>query len=423
MKASDIIKRARGMADVENSSFISWDDEISSLNESWKDIYAYLCESDDDYFVKEIELTEKTQIDELEWEWDLPADLFKLRTVDYKSGASATWIAAEKFNLNNRNEYVGVKYRFKQDKLWVLGNPDRIKISYYPAPELIQHPSPGSYPFEFSLVDTRFISDHWCARNQKSVIQAEDSVIQRWDENNDTPEILYDGATDAKYPLSYKNKIFFVDSGSLWQLDLDGQVSEIVVDVDETKRPGLMDDSLFIPLLTGMYILDLVTGETSTTATAYDCYFNVSGIEYYLIDDDLYKDGAVLVSGGVTHMSYPFYTQRSNIYILDEDDNSSLWRLNSDGGQAGEDWMIFSNPDTGSISTIGSQKDYDFSYPQNIVPEIMSFSCAVDFKIKSSGDPSMLKARLGELWNRFESTINRDYYAVQKIDNVYNRRW
>lgn len=423
MKASEIVKRARGIAAIENSSFINYDDESSSLNESWKDVYAYLTDSSDDYFVKEEELTDRTELDEYEYEYELPTDFFKLRTVDYKDGTQSDWKPADKFNLNNRNyNTLGVMYRFKQNKLWVLGNPTQVRISYYPAPDFITHPAPGSYEFEFSVDETADIAEHWCAKNQTSLIQAQDNLIVRWDENSETSTILYDGATDAVYPMVYKNKIFFIDSGEIFRLDLDGSVTSLDTDVVTSFRPSLVGDVLYYNTVTGLTSIDLVTGTTTAFAVAYDCYYTDGLKEYYIDGGDLEVDGTVLVSGGVTYFSYPFYTQRSVIYSLDADDNSTIWRDGYDGGHAGNEWMIIADPDTGSLSTIGSQIDYNFDYPQNIVPEIMSFSMAVDFKIKSEADPGVIKARLNELWTRFNSTVNRDSYEVQSIKNVYSGR-
>ena len=39
MKTSEIIKRAQQIADLENSSFISWAENVNLLNEAFRDIF------------------------------------------------------------------------------------------------------------------------------------------------------------------------------------------------------------------------------------------------------------------------------------------------------------------------------------------------------------------------------------------------
>lgn len=52
--------------------------------------------------------------------------------------------------------------------------------------------------------------------------------------------------------------------------------------------------------------------------------------------------------------------------------------------------------------------DYDFGYPSNLMPEIMAYECAVDFRAKGEKDVAALAVRLAGLWERFKSSIKRD---------------
>ena len=53
--ASDIIKKARIAADLVNSDFIDWYEEVSLLNDSYQSLYQDLVEINDPSFVKVLE--------------------------------------------------------------------------------------------------------------------------------------------------------------------------------------------------------------------------------------------------------------------------------------------------------------------------------------------------------------------------------
>ena len=50
----DIVNRATQLADLENSDFISWNENINLLNESWQKIYQQLIDNGDKTFIKEL---------------------------------------------------------------------------------------------------------------------------------------------------------------------------------------------------------------------------------------------------------------------------------------------------------------------------------------------------------------------------------
>jgi hypothetical protein len=74
--------------------------------------------------------------------------------------------------------------------------------------------------------------------------------------------------------------------------------------------------------------------------------------------------------------------------------------------------------------------NYDFTYPNNIVPEIMAWRSAIDYRVKQGADVTMHLMKLGHptnasegpavgLWARFEQSIRRDEYQVERIRNAY----
>jgi hypothetical protein len=85
----------------------------------------------------------------------------------------------------------------------------------------------------------------------------------------------------------------------------------------------------------------------------------------------------------------------------------------------------------GQLLGIDATVDYNFSFPNNLVPEIMAYQSAVDYRAKQKQDTTELKMRLGHptggegpsigLWQRFETSIKRDEYQPNRIRNAYPR--
>jgi hypothetical protein len=63
--------------------------------------------------------------------------------------------------------------------------------------------------------------------------------------------------------------------------------------------------------------------------------------------------------------------------------------------------------------------DYDFSYPNNLVPEIMAYQSAIDYRAKQKQDTDELKEKLAGKWQTFGSMIRRDDYLPTRMRNAY----
>ena len=148
MLASEIILRARHVADLPSSLFIDHNNELASLNESWKDIYAALLENDDDYYLSETTLTLSSLYAVAgttnEYLLPLPSDCSRIRYVDYSG--TMDWLPMLKFNLSMKdNQPASPYYRIKGAYLWVIGAsvPSTglsVKIGYYPKQATITCP-------------------------------------------------------------------------------------------------------------------------------------------------------------------------------------------------------------------------------------------------------------------------------------------
>jgi len=91
--ASQLITRALGISDLVNATNITQNDKVNSLNESYKDLYNLILDSDDDYYVTEtvIAITSAmlntTSIGQyFEYNVPVPSDAMRIRYIDYING-------------------------------------------------------------------------------------------------------------------------------------------------------------------------------------------------------------------------------------------------------------------------------------------------------------------------------------------------
>ena len=115
---------------------------------------------------------------------------------------------------------------------------------------------------------------------------------------------------------------------------------------------------------------------------------------------------------------------------------SDIGQVVYDINQVPATWIVptlkSSNPYQQLLGVDGTV-NYNFSYPNNLAPEIMAWRSAVDYRTKQGSDITMHLLKLGNptnasegnasgLWARFEQTIRRDDYKVERIRNAYSDR-
>ena len=156
MVGSDIIARALSIADLTNAGSITAADQLNSLQETYNDINHILIDSDDDYYLNEVIQNVTSAMaapngNANEYLVPLPADMFKLRYVDYNVGQTGqVWQRMDRFTLAEKNYNAGRPiYRMKNSNLWLIGMPTgnlQVRIGYYPPPVTVTLLTDFSYP-------------------------------------------------------------------------------------------------------------------------------------------------------------------------------------------------------------------------------------------------------------------------------------
>jgi hypothetical protein len=482
-KASQVIDRARSLSDLPQAKFISHSDELDSLNDSWRDKYQRLIDSTDDYYVTNVTLTitNATLVAGTAYEFliPLPSDFYKLRFLDYNSGPSQ-WVPMKKFPLSMKDYNTGEPYyRLQGANLWViwggynLANTS-IKIGYYPPPVSVTCPQK---PLEYGTSYTRDLfagvtAPCYAPAAQTMVyVYGATFIIKAESVSNITvtsPVSLFTESAAVTNIVYYKGTLYWIRGGLIWYKPT-GLAAAFTAPNQATTPSGVIcfyiaSNTIYYTTATQIRSCDLTGGtDALVNATA-----NVTSV-VVIGPTVIYRTTASIVgtlvptttmyASGIAKVTGDGGSS-NQFFLLDNAGNTRRVTFNvttaaivtddivdthaADIGQVSYD--IGQTPNTWIIPTLKTENnyqqllgvdgsvDYTFTYPNNIVPEIMAYQSAIDYRSKRQEDPTLLVARLGNpssppnepatgLWERFERVLRRDDYSAETIRNDYDFGW
>ena len=450
MTASQIIARARSLADFPNAQFISYQDQLKSVKDSFKDVYEFLIQNDDDYFLNEIvgsltsAMLSPSQVNGNEWWYPLPADFKSIRYVDYQ--AQGLWSPVYKFPLNSRGSSPSdLMYRIRDNNLWIVGGlyvgtGTQIRIGYYPVIPTVTLPD-ADQVFGTSWGNTNIsnINSFDFAPSAQTYYTMfyiyNGTSIYAESQTNNTVSVPYGnsiGTATASFLNYYKGSLYFISGGNIWSAVATlsaGQTSGTFTAASITTSGSITSIGVFNNLI---YFTDASNIKTATlggggvatllavTSATYPNYLSQWNDTFYI------KGGAVL---GITTATLPLsYTvtqlqsDSKNLYALDSTYNlhklapttltnatfgvgfsdniirtdvltvgpwgSANQRQIGSTPPWSEGWLPVFAKEGQEFFAMSDQVDYSFSYPNDFMTQVLEYQCAVDFKVKQDPDSS-----------------------------------
>lgn len=423
MKASEIIERARSLADLQTSKAVTYSDEKNSLNEAYRLVYNKLCDSDDDFFLNDFSISNLAAYSTAmpyNYEVPLPADFYKLRTVSYSW--QGQWYPMSRTPLNMRNVNTSEPmYRLKNNVLWITCGSttqvSEVKIGYYPPPAIASVPDVPS-SFGLSLSPASQIDVTHTAPNADTLYVASGNTIISYMRNKTGSTLVYTGAAGISRPVYYKGYLFFFEGSDLNRLDIVS-LSISTVRFSATLAPFTVQDDIIYYVASGNTYSNSILGGSETTlfpGEARTCMYKLGSSSYAYIKGGNYEIDGV-IQHAASFLSYPYYVYGDSTYNTD----GTLFALNIQIGNIWNSRAVAVNALSRDIGTISTATDTQFSFPTNVLYEILSYQAASDFKRKYEEVSADLEAKLAQLWDAFtHSVIRRDEYKPEKIQNVYN---
>lgn len=156
---SDVITYGMQLADVPSTSFYSSAEQLASVQLAWKQMYSFLCEQDDDYFLTSTYFTNASFTADTNRQnvyiYTLPADFYRLRLLQCQGYITGVYVPVQKATLENFGITTNAPaYRFygtsqATGAQLIIYDPTTSpswNIWYYPAPLTLTTSSQITYP-------------------------------------------------------------------------------------------------------------------------------------------------------------------------------------------------------------------------------------------------------------------------------------
>ena len=463
--ASDVIKKAKQLADLENSDFISWNESITLLNDAYQNIYQKSINKGNNDFVRVIQTNEKCI--------NLPRDFYQLKALTLKQDRFNTPIMRRPQN----GSFDDLSYDIYNNTLLINGYSNgTIILEYYPTPLTL------TLPNEDEVIDLPIGSDETFVGAYKNVY-----FVKRTDKE-DPSKPLYnktyivainrDTGEEAKVAKqSTYNEEYVISNDILFSIGdyvLFTGIHHVSVspgtynDFDCIIRLNIVDFSILFQDRKdkyGDYLANAFSFYDDTecdlsissnrvySATIYGNYYDISNNNVIIpkkalitilskdmkhafsLDSEhlnLYIDGKQVSSvNKVMHvMGDSVYLQgnsKNYCVMLDISTNEKtsliapskkpIWGTVGFDKQTGYGYYYLLGDNKIVIHSF--LEDTELNFPNNMFFNYLAYSLALSFKVKQGSDISAFMPLLETAENTFYDSLTKDDWSFTRITNVY----
>ena len=465
----DIVNRAKQLADLNNSDFISWNENINLLNENWQKIYQQLIDNGDKTFIKEFETVSLNKI-------KLPCDFYQLFSVELIPSCRQILRKAKSEPESS------LTYDIENDYLILYGTvSEKIRIKYIPIPQtLTLQNETKDINADFSSVYSSVLENEElkfmdCYKNKYLFLKKTNgtNICNLYIFNKDTNEIkkiTNDFSYEITYAvIGYKNIVYFISRNennkySIYSIKNNTLTAELS---NSSTSPSLLKRdkdvgavyienkrmNIFVndnrPLFPQIDNLDVVLSEGIGTYMSFtNDYISLllpivnekSENKWIQLDVDLtttpyvatkttpfegldfgyentYKRYSNVINGKVCiSTKNMFYVDGYGLFNNDEYEVIGVNELNNDEGYG---ISIIDTYNTNHVLLHSHFVDTLLLYPNNIYFNFMAILLAISYKIKQNADITVLSTKYGEMEAQYFDSLSRDVNNVVRITNVY----
>ena len=421
-KTSDLFKRAKQLADLEGSDFISWNEAINCINESYVGLFEKLINMGDNSYVESFRTGDK--------EIELPSNFWQLKGV-------YLWNNGNLQTINRRSDNSGIhhlSYELRNGKIYLFGNPNEVLIEYFPLPMTLTF-KPNDVTIDIPEAEYLDCYKHTFLYKSETEEQTETVSI-----------IDLDGYRTVKDFLTIPHDEIvsgWITDTYAAVLDTSGYLHIYCL---ATGYSAVMDDA--VPLITESGTFYIVTnGYVCSLNIGAESYEAIQVVElteidtdgdFYISNDDL-TDFFYIRSGTIYHNDLMLGKGEKIIYhkgecyylsaysfgkITKDDENKTI--DNAPGIAIG---FIGIEERTGfgyAVKRFNSFvarpycEDTELNFPNTFYYQILSYLLAISFRCKQGADITLLSSQLEMAMQTFEDTLGSDAYQFPRMGNVYN---
>lgn len=424
MKTSDLFKRAKQLADLEGSDFISWNEAVNCINESNVGLYEKLIAMGDNSFVKSYRTTKEEE--------ELPEDFWQLKGV-------FLWNNGNLQTINRRADNNGthhLSYELRNGKLYLFGKPNDVLVEYFPKPEKLYF---KPHDVAISLDTTKeYLDCHKHTFLYKDTDESENETLSIIDldgikTSKDFLQIAHSSIVRA---FLTENFVFIITENDMTIYDIMSGYSATVTGY----VPLITENGKEFVIDTEGVIKYFHIGNGSITTSELKTVEDIAGGNFYVADDNL-EDFFCITDTDVEHngvetnagaLKKIIYSDKS-CYVLGDtgfasiNENNAITLIeNSTGlnvGFIGIDERTgygYCTKKFGSYYVCPYCEDTPLNYPNSTYFQIISYILAIAFKSKQGADITLLQNQLAMTEQTFEETLGSDAFQFPRMGNVYN---
>ena len=414
----DILMKAKQLADIVNTDFISYSEDMALLNDAYEKLYQKSINAGDNLYVKSFKISSLNSCPGEKVEYDLPEDFYQLQSIKYVT----LGFEAAPLPRKVKDGYAHTpSYEIKNDKLVVYGRlHSNIYLEYYPIP----------YTLTFKNKDISLKSyEGKPVAYYKNILITHDEVnkcLIAYDLN--TSEVI------NSWMIATENDTYTFDhvdagaNGIVAYFLLNDLDHTLVADYDTEgtleaacgKITVRADDGVFLEVPTEETIISMLTDENDTyTITRHDDSKEFINDEIELTGSNnrisLFEDDKLFIINDNGEMT---------IYDISSDDlyfeGNRMNKVISAGSydlSSGYGYLVY-RPGRGYFIT-SCFEDTILDYPNNVYYTLLSYLLAISYKTKQNADISSLGTIYEEALNQYYDMLRRDTNGCVRINNIY----
>ena len=371
---SDMVRAAKQIADLENSDFISWNENIRLINEAWTSVHQKLINKGDMTFTGEIDIFKEQY---------LPEDFYQVLSVldNYN-----TPVARYSTGMNNSQ----IWYKIVNNKL-TLNGLHSAKLTYYTKPQFLTYSAetitdalPLQEDEEIKFACGNYVLTNknvWDVKEATMVGEAYETdmyvdAYARTYSNNEKPIFYPDGrcfkltqyeCTDANCKVSYTSVIDNITFDGVYYYV---RYSNGSIDVYEQNNSGH---------------IDTLEGFSS------NIYFN-NGHKFYIKDNVCFVDDIPMYDASIYN---------NQVFMLKIDLNTG--------------YGLFTN----NNKILSAVVDTELNLPNNLYYNVLAYMLAFSYCCKQGKDVTYVNAQLNNSIETLYDTLSNDAFSQIKITNIY----
>ena len=372
---SDIVKAAKQIADLENSNFISWAENIRLLNESFTAVHQKLINKGDFTFVNEMDIGK---------EQELPTDFYQVSSIldNYH-----TPVPRYSIGMNDSQ----IWYKIINNKL-ILNGLQSAKLTYFTKPQFLTYPAEtivDALPLEAGEV-IKFACDNYALTNKNVWDIKEASVVRAAAETD-----VYVDAYGRTYSAIEK-PIFYPDGRCFKLTQSECTDINCKVAYSDDIENITFDGVYYYVRYSSNGNINVFEQDNSTNI---DVYEGFSSNIYFNNDHKFYiKDNVVFVD------DIPMYD--ASIY------NNKVYMLKIDLNTG---YGLFTN----NNKILSIAVDTELNLPNNLYYNVLAYMLAFSYCCKQGKDASYVNAQLNSNVELLYDTLTNDAFSQMKITNIY----